>query len=91
MLVLILGFPIALVLSWAFEITPQGIKLESEVTPSESIRKRTGRKIVGITACLAIARGDREQAQTLFQEITPLPEKGARDHPDDPILPSGAE
>ncbi len=53
-LLLILGLPVALILSWAFEITPEGIKLESEVAPNESIGKRTGRKIVGITVALAI-------------------------------------
>ena len=47
-------FSVALVLSWAFEITPEGIKLESEVAPNESIRRRTGRKIVGITVVLAV-------------------------------------
>src|SRR5215471_15143330 len=52
--VLLLGFPVALVLSWAFEITPEGIKLESEVAPNESITRRTGRKIVGITIALAV-------------------------------------
>ena len=52
--VIVLGFPLALILSWAFEITPEGIKLESEVAPNESIRKRAGRKIVGITVALAI-------------------------------------
>src|SRR5205809_947586 len=57
-IVIVLGFPVALVLSWAFEITPEGIKLESEVAPNESIRRRTGRKIVGITVVLAaIAAG----------------------------------
>jgi len=35
-LLLILGFPVVLILSWAFEITPEGIKLESEVAPNES-------------------------------------------------------
>ncbi len=49
-----LCFPVALVLSWAFEITPEGIKLESEIAPNESIRRRTGRKIVGITVVLAV-------------------------------------
>jgi TolB-like protein/tetratricopeptide (TPR) repeat protein len=49
-----LGFPIALVLSWAFEITPEGIKLESEVAPNESITRKTGRKIVAITVVLAV-------------------------------------
>jgi TolB-like protein/Flp pilus assembly protein TadD len=53
-LLIVLGFPAALVLSWAFEITPEGIKLESEVAPNESITRRTGRKIVGITIALAV-------------------------------------
>ena len=53
-IVVIFGFPVALVLSWAFEITPEGIKLESEVAPNEAITRRTGRKIVGITVVLAV-------------------------------------
>src|SRR6202171_3822634 len=52
--VILLGFPAALVLSWAFEITPEGIKLESEVAPNESMTRKTGRKIVAITAVLAV-------------------------------------
>ncbi|MGH7939127.1 MAG: hypothetical protein ACRD5Z_22595, partial [Bryobacteraceae bacterium] len=54
LILLILGFPVALVLSWAFEITPEGIKLESEVLPNKSIDRRTGRKIVGLTIALAV-------------------------------------
>ncbi len=53
-LLLILGFPVALILSWAFEITPEGIKRESEIAPSESITDHTGRKIVGITVVLGV-------------------------------------
>lgn len=53
-LVLILGFPVALVLSWAFEITPEGIKREAEVSPNESITHQTGRKLVRITIALAV-------------------------------------
>src|SRR5262245_2991364 len=49
-----LGFPAALIFSWAFEITPEGIKLESEIAASESITPKTGRKIVGITVVLAV-------------------------------------
>lgn len=51
---LILGFPVALILSWAYEITPEGIKRESEVDPNQSIRKRTGRKILAFTVVLAV-------------------------------------
>ncbi len=53
-IIIALCFPVALVLSWAFEITPEGIKLESEIAPNESITRRTGRKIVGITVVLAV-------------------------------------
>jgi TolB-like protein/Flp pilus assembly protein TadD len=53
-ILLILGFPVALILSWAFEITPEGIKRESEVGGDESITRRTGRKIVGITVVVAV-------------------------------------
>ena len=39
------GFPIALILAWAFELTPEGIKRAEDVAPHESITRRTGRKI----------------------------------------------
>src|SRR5437867_10211331 len=52
--IIALCFPVALVLSWAFEITPEGIKLESEIAPNESIARQTGRKIVGITVVLSV-------------------------------------
>ena len=51
--IIILGFPVALVLSWAFEITAEGIKRESEVAPDQSITPHTGRKIVGITVVVS--------------------------------------
>ncbi len=44
-LLLILGFPIALVLGWAFELTPKGIKRTEEVAPGKSIALRTGQKL----------------------------------------------
>jgi TolB-like protein/Tfp pilus assembly protein PilF len=53
-IVIIFGFPVALILSWAFEITPEGIKLESEIEPNKSIARRTGRKIVALTIALAV-------------------------------------
>ena len=53
-IILVLGFPIALAFSWAFEITPEGIKRESEVVTSESIGHHTGRKIVALTVVLAV-------------------------------------
>ncbi len=53
-IVIIFGFPVALILSWAFEITPEGIKFESEIEPNKSVARRTGRKIVAVTIALAV-------------------------------------
>jgi len=43
--VLMIGFPIAVFLAWAFELTPEGVKRESNVDRSQSIRAETGRKL----------------------------------------------
>src|SRR6266702_1306589 len=43
--VVALGFPIALVLAWAFELTPEGIKRAEDVDLSKSITRKTGRKL----------------------------------------------
>jgi TolB-like protein/Tfp pilus assembly protein PilF len=41
----VVGFPIALIFAWAFELTPEGIKRETAVDPGESITHTTGRKL----------------------------------------------
>ena len=53
-IVLICGFPVALIFSWAFEITPEGIKRESEIEENKSTTRHTGRKIIALTIVLAI-------------------------------------
>ncbi|MGH7937647.1 MAG: tetratricopeptide repeat protein, partial [Bryobacteraceae bacterium] len=83
----LLGFPIALVLAWAFEITPEGIKLESEIAPNESIARKTGRKLITITIGLAVIaaalfafqhfrpRLTMISAKTVASGPAPVPEK----------------
>ncbi len=50
----LIGFPFAIFFAWAFEITPEGIKKESEIKPEESVTAHTGRKldfiIIGLLA-----------------------------------------
>ncbi|HEY5036593.1 MAG TPA: FlgO family outer membrane protein, partial [Chthoniobacterales bacterium] len=80
-LLLILGFPVALVLAWAFEITPEGIKRADEVAPNQSITRRTGRKLIGITLALAVVAAGMLAIQLLRPRLlhasasvpTPLP------------------
>src|SRR5437016_8393822 len=54
----ILGFPVALVLAWAFELTPEGLRRSEEVAPRESKTRKPGSKwtaVVVIAALLAAA------------------------------------
>ena len=44
-LLVALGLPVALFLAWAFELTPEGVKRESEIDRTQSITHRTGRKL----------------------------------------------
>ncbi len=56
LLMLLLGFPIALIFAWAFEKTPEGLKLEKNVDRSQSITSVTGKKMDrGIIIALGIA------------------------------------
>src|SRR6478609_49180 len=44
-LLLVIGFPVAMILAWAFELTPEGIKRAEDVDLSKSITRKTGRKL----------------------------------------------
>ncbi len=44
-LLLVIGFPVAMILAWAFELTPEGIKRAEDVDLSKSVRRKTGRKL----------------------------------------------
>ncbi len=58
LVVLIIGFPLAMFLAWAYELTPEGIKPEAEVDRHQSITSQTGRKLDRIIiAFLVIALG----------------------------------
>ena len=41
----ILAFPLALFLSWAFELTPEGVKRTEDVEPAISVTPQTGRRL----------------------------------------------
>jgi hypothetical protein len=69
----LLGFPLALILAWALELSPEGIKLEKDIVRPESITHLTGRKldfiIIGVLAVALVYLGvdkfvlDRQPAQ----------------------------
>jgi TolB-like protein/Tfp pilus assembly protein PilF len=55
LVVLVIGFPIALVFSWLFEVTPEGLALEKDVPEGASITHITGRRMDFIVIALLSA------------------------------------
>ena len=54
-LFLVLGFFPVVIFSWAFELTPEGIKREKDVDRSQSITSETGQKLNYVTIVAVIA------------------------------------
>jgi len=56
-LLLALAFPMVVIFSWVYEITPEGIKREQNIHPEKSVTHLTGRRLdilIGAVAALAI-------------------------------------
>jgi TolB-like protein len=53
-LLTVLGFPVALVIAWAFELTPEGIKRAADVGSTESIAHWSTRKFAALIISVAI-------------------------------------
>jgi adenylate cyclase len=54
LMLLSLGLPVVLGFAWAFELTPEGIKLEKNVDRTRSITPQTGRKLNTVTMGLMV-------------------------------------
>src|SRR6476469_7401208 len=48
------GFPVALVIAWAFEMTPEGMKRTEDVGPEEKIPQWSRRKFASLILVLVI-------------------------------------
>jgi TolB-like protein/Tfp pilus assembly protein PilF len=86
---LMLGLPLVLIFAWAFEMTPQGIKLEKDVDRSQSITGKTGRKldftIIGVMA-IALTYFVWESR---FQDETPAEARHTLTKPDIQLTATG--
>ncbi|HNP65831.1 MAG TPA: pitrilysin family protein [Woeseiaceae bacterium] len=54
LLVLAIGFPVALIFAWAYEITPSGLKKSLDVDQTQSIVFKTGQKLNAAVLVLAV-------------------------------------
>ena len=51
---IVLGFPVALVIAWAFEMTPEGMKRTGDISPNESLPQWSRRKFGVFVASVAM-------------------------------------
>jgi TolB-like protein/Tfp pilus assembly protein PilF len=69
---LLIGFPIALILAWAYEVTPEGIKPTKQVPVADSITRVTGQKLnYVVTGLLVLAVGYIAADNYLFSDRAP--------------------
>lgn len=91
-LFLVIGLVPTLIFSWAYEMTPDGLKRDSEVTPDQSISRQTAQKLDRITIVLVVIVAgivviDRFIPETAEQPIVTQP---TASQPTVPKYPSAA-
>jgi TolB-like protein len=103
--VIVLGFPVALVFSWAFELTAEGLKRTEDVDVTKSVAKSTGRKldfviiailllIIGIFAYQRFAGqkvGSAAESRVLEKSIAVLPFENRSRDPDNAYFADGIQ
>ncbi len=77
---LLLGLPLVMIFSWVFEMTPEGIKRESQVDRAQSVTSNTGRKIdrliiFGLVAIVVVLLADRILFMSDSGDRVPLAEQ----------------
>ncbi|MEM1173989.1 MAG: adenylyl cyclase [Pseudomonadota bacterium] len=75
---LLAGFPIAALLAWAYELTPEGVKRTADVELSDSVTADTGRKlnyaiIATLGVALAIFAYDRQRLVEKVERSQAMP------------------
>src|SRR3954462_8701916 len=50
----LLGFPVALIIAWAFEMTPEGMKRTENISPDEPLPQWSRRKFAAVFVTLAL-------------------------------------
>ena len=75
----VVGLPVVLIFSWVFEMTPEGIKRESEMDRTQPVTHSTGRKldrtiITFLAFAVVLLLGERFISQEDESAPTPAPE-----------------
>jgi TolB-like protein len=102
-LVLVLGFPVAIILAWAFDLTPEGITRTEELGSHGPTSRRTGRRLIAFVVVMAalglafpIVRFTRSKFSNPLIILTadslpPIPEKSMAVLPFKPLSESNRD
>jgi len=73
LLVMVIGFPVALIFAWIYEITPEGLKKGVDVDQTQSIVYKTGQKLNAAVAVLLVLGVAAVIGEKLLPEFVPPP------------------
>ena len=66
---LLLGFPLALIFAWVYELTPEGLKRERDVARDTSVTAHTARKLDVIVIVLLVCAVGLVAADRFFGHV----------------------
>jgi zinc protease len=88
LLLLVVGFPVALIFAWVYEITPMGLLRAADVDQTQSIVYKTGQKLNAAVAVLAVLGVAAVIGEQLLPEFTPPPPETLEEFPLRPVFDS---
>ena len=86
LLLLAVGFPVALIFAWTYEITPAGLQKATDVDQTQSIVYKTGQKLNAAVAVLAVLGFAAVIGERLLPEFTPPPKETLEEFPIRPVF-----
>jgi TolB-like protein/Tfp pilus assembly protein PilF len=92
---LLVGFPIALILAWAYDVTPQGIRATPTPSTPRSHRRRNVIMLIGIGVIISAAAGffllPRVSARKVEKSIAVLPFQNLSDEKENAYFADGIQ
>jgi TolB-like protein/Flp pilus assembly protein TadD len=92
---LLVGFPIALILAWAYDVTPQGIRATPTPSTPGSHRRRNVIMLIGIGVIISAAAGffllPRVSARKIDKSIAVLPFQNLSDEKENAYFADGIQ
>src|SRR5512132_2235278 len=92
---LLVGFPIALILAWAYDVTPQGIRVTPAPTASGSHRRRNLIILIAIGVIVSAAAGffllPRASARKIEKSIAVMPFQNLSDQKENAYFADGVQ